>query len=111
MADRGYPYDISTTVRLDRGPRVQRARASAAAFADGKLADHYKIGGPDARGRTIEDGKMFHYVDWKAPAEDHVVTVYQLDENDRYQIVERYVSEDAAYERALSLGDNRYGVS
>lgn len=98
----GWPQDITDTIRIDRGPRVRKAKASLRSLSDTVSPREYKLGGPDAFGKMIKTGQMFHYVDWLAGPEGDVFTVYQHDGN-RYQIVKRYDTEDEARAAAAQL--------
>lgn len=66
---------VGEKVRIERGPLLKTATASAALFESGELADHYKLGALDKLGAVIVDGQEFSYLDWRGP---HAWHVYEL---------------------------------
>ena len=99
----GYPLQVSDTVRVDKGPQIKEGIANKATLDNKVTAGHYQIGMNDAFGTKIQKGKKFSYVDWLAPDEEHVYSVYQHD-GERYQLVRRYKTEAAAIAAAEKLG-------
>jgi hypothetical protein len=114
-----WPKEYPNNVRVDRGPPVRQAKATKELFASGQLAGHYARGRMDALGAEIVEGQKFTYIDWKAPPEDHVFSVYQLRDVDgdciecefdddgkriaRYVLVERFATEGEADKAARKL--------
>lgn len=92
--------DVSETVRIESGPARKRAKASADLLDNKVTASHYlpprpatkaEIADPsaltegkqffyrDAMGKPIKLGETMDYIDWLAPDDEHVWTVYQAD--------------------------------
>ena len=67
--------DPSPVARIERGPLLKTATASAALFASGALHGNYNIGKIDRNGAVIVDGQEFAYLDWYA---EHVWHVYEF---------------------------------
>lgn len=101
----GYPLQLTRDIRLDRGPRTLWAVATEDLLTSGKLAAHYRVGGMDAFGKKIRLGESFSYVDWNAPLDQHVYTLYQRETSTgRYLILDRYDTEEEALSAADLLG-------
>lgn len=85
---------VSDTVRVERGPKRKRGKATAKLLDDAVTADHYHLPreetkvdkdgktrtvvkkARDSAGRVIEkEGQEIEYLDWKG---EHVWYVYQL---------------------------------
>ena len=95
--------EVSECVRVESSPPRKRAKATEK-LLDGKVtASHYKIGGVDARGNTIELGKMMDYIDWFAAEDDHVWIVYKMDDEGRFQPVSAYATRDEAEQAAQAV--------
>ncbi len=92
---------ISDTVRIEDGPPRKRAVATEELLSNQATADHYQAsrdatpeeiedpsidtkGGKrkflDSMGKPIELGQEMDYIDWKAPPEERVWNVYQLED-------------------------------
>jgi hypothetical protein len=91
---------ISDRVRIESHPRRFTKKATEQLLADNVTAAHYKACRPateqeiasptietrdgqrifrDALGAPIEIGKPMAYIDWLAPEDAHVYTVYRLE--------------------------------
>ena len=67
--------EIDRCVRVERGPVMKTAIASAETLSDEVTASHYAIGKPDKLGKPIVEGEEFAYLDWKGA---HAWHVYEL---------------------------------
>ena len=105
-----WPKQLSDTIRVDRGPPIRVATATEPLLRGGRLASHYRVGSPDAVGKSIELDHIMFYVDWRAPEAEYVFTVYEL-RNGRYQIVERYGTEAEALATAQGMIGANDGLS
>ena len=73
----GRVVEIEGKVRIEPGPLRQRAVATKQLIADEVTARHYRVGEPDALGKTIKLGNEIDYIHWRNAAE--VFYVYLLD--------------------------------
>jgi hypothetical protein len=55
---------IGANVRIEQGPPMVTAKATAELLADAKTASHYAVGKRDALGKPIVLGEDFTYLDW-----------------------------------------------
>jgi hypothetical protein len=56
--------EIDGAMRVERGPERKRAIATAALLDNANTARHYKLGGIDADGQVIAEGRDMTYLDW-----------------------------------------------
>ncbi|MFL6864129.1 MAG: hypothetical protein ACJ8DZ_14130 [Allosphingosinicella sp.] len=78
----GDRIEIGETVRIEAGPPLRRRKAAADALDDKATAPHYQVGRPDAKGETIEEGKMFSYLDFYGPPVFYVFKRRELTKDD-----------------------------
>lgn len=83
---KGDRIEIGETVRIEQGPALRRRLATAEALSNAATASHYQVGGRDAKGQVIEEGKMFSYLDYLAPPVHYVFKRRAIGPEDpRYQ--------------------------
>lgn len=96
---------IGDKVRIEAGPRIKTAEATKELLDDTVTASHYQpprratreeLDDPailtegkdrlflDALGKPIQLGEQLTYVDWLAPADEHVFNVYTWGERPDY---------------------------
>jgi hypothetical protein len=91
----GDRIEIGDTVRVERGPVLRQATATAALLANDKTAEHYHLPrvegeGDDAKtivsrdafGKPIEEGKRFSYLDYLGDAVFYVFERVEIDATD-----------------------------
>lgn len=123
--------ELEGGVRIERHPVRRSAVATKELLSDTATASHYYAGkrkvkvnavpqdkvGRDAKGKPIELGKAFDYIDWKSP--DRNWTVYALEEVEETDkdgetvVVPRYLpkgthdAEDKALSQAVDIAAAR----
>jgi hypothetical protein len=55
---------VGDNVRIEPGPKLVTAVATEELLHDNRTAGHYHVGGRDSKGRPIELGKEFTYLEW-----------------------------------------------
>lgn len=60
--------------RVEAGPALKRAKATAELLDNANTADHYQPGLSDAKGEEIVEDKQFHYLDY---LNDYVFYLYE----------------------------------
>lgn len=111
MPERNDPVDtpyksFGKTVRVEPGPALKTAKATAELLSDEVTAAHYAVGARDAKGEVIELGQPMAYLDWKG---ERVFYLYQLRDDDsaaegqRWFEVDTFATEEAAHAAAQKL--------
>lgn len=71
---------IGSKVRVEQGPPLVTAKATAELLADAHTASHYAVGKPDALGKPIVLGEDFSYLDFGGSETDGKRVWYVFEE-------------------------------
>jgi len=93
--------EIGGKARVERGPARKTGTATEALLGNDQTASHYQLGGNDADGKVIEEGKTMAYLDYLAGRT--VFYVYALDESGQWQEDSVETDEAIALVRATTL--------
>ena len=98
---------VGPRVRIEPGPRVKQALATAELLSDEATAAHYKIGRPDAHGKPIEIGQPMTYAAWGGTKQPREIEfkVYGLEQG-RWALKGAFDTHD----EALAFAKTIYGA-